>query len=140
MLWLIMSFIPDEWVRLAIHATVILGIAVYFGSGLIRFLTNRWLAGLPQLMLGIKAIGALLLIVGIFFEGGYGVEMEWRTKAAELQLKIAKAEAESADANLKIIEITQKRQQEKISIKVKVQCRGTSQHKTKQTQGTRCSR
>ena len=105
MLWLIMSFIPDEWIKLAIHAMVLFGIAVYFGSGLVRFLTKRWLTSLPQLMLLIKILGISLFITGVFFEGGYGVEMEWRAKVAEMQLKVAKAEADSAQANLKIIEV-----------------------------------
>ena len=121
MLWLIMSFIPDEWIKLAIHAMVLFGIAVYFGSGLVRFLTKRWLTSLPQLMLLIKILGISLFITGVFFEGGYGVEMEWRAKVAEMQLKVAKAEADSAQANLKIIEVQQQKQQEIQSITASIQ-------------------
>ena len=40
-----------------------------------------------------------MLVAGVWFRGGYDVEMSWRTRAAEFQAKIAKAEEESKAAN-----------------------------------------
>lgn len=39
---------------------------------------------------------------GIYFEGGYSAEMQWRERVAEMEAKVAKAEQESKDANDKL--------------------------------------
>jgi len=49
-----------------------------------------------------KQIGIILLVVGVFFEGGYATEMSWRAKVNELQAKIKEAEIQSAKANEKL--------------------------------------
>ena len=61
---------------------------------------------------GIKIIGIVLLVVGVWFRGGYDVEMKWRQRVADLEAKIAIAEEKSKDTNTKI--------QTKIVEKVKV--------------------
>ena len=43
-----------------------------------------------------------MFIISLYFEGGIGVEMEWRAKVADLQAKIKIAEQQSAEANSKI--------------------------------------
>ena len=59
----------------------------------------------------------MLLVAGIYFKGGYGVEMEWRSKVAELEAKVAVAEAQSKDA----ITALDKKTKEKVKIVKEVQ-------------------
>jgi hypothetical protein len=47
-------------------------------------------------------LGIVLLVVGVFFEGGYATEMSYRARIAEMQAKIKEAEVKSAKANEKL--------------------------------------
>ena len=40
-----------------------------------------------------------MLVAGVWFRGGYDVEMSWRAKASEMQAKIDVAEQKSKEAN-----------------------------------------
>jgi hypothetical protein len=44
----------------------------------------------------------VLLVSGVYFKGGYSVEMEWRAKVAELESKVAVAEQKSKEVNTQI--------------------------------------
>ncbi len=57
-----------------------------------------------QYQLPFKIAGVLLLVAGVYFRGGYGVEMAWRERVAEVEAKLRVAEAESAKENVKIVE------------------------------------
>lgn len=57
-----------------------------------------------QYQLPFKIAGVLLLVAGVYFRGGYGVEMAWRERVAEVEAKLRIAEAESAKENVKIVE------------------------------------
>jgi hypothetical protein len=50
----------------------------------------------------IKLLGIFLLVVGVWFRGGYDVEIEWRDRVRQLEAKIAIAEQKSKDANVKL--------------------------------------
>jgi hypothetical protein len=43
-----------------------------------------------------------LFVSGLYFEGGIGVEKEWRARVAELEAKIKVAETQAKQANKKI--------------------------------------
>ena len=49
-----------------------------------------------------KLVGNILFVVGVFFEGGYGVEMSWRAKVDAMQAKIQEAEKKSDEFNEKL--------------------------------------
>lgn len=102
-MWLL-YFIPDTWVQFFIHAITLLGLVLYFASGFIYTLTNRWLPTVPQAALVIKVTGGIMLLAGIYFQGGHNEEMSWRLKVAEMQTKVAKAEAQSNEVTIKLIE------------------------------------
>jgi hypothetical protein len=92
-----LNFIPDTWLHWIIHGIVTLGILLSMVGVIgknIPFISGYGLI--------IKSIGALLLIIGIFFEGGYGVEMSYRNRIAEMQEKIKVAETQSKETNTKI--------------------------------------
>jgi hypothetical protein len=105
-MWLL-SFLPDSFLLWIINIILLAGLVGTLSSFFIKFI--------PPLMpyaSGIKIIGIVLLVVGVWFRGGYDVEMEWRKRVADLEAKIAIAEEKSKDTNTKI--------QTKIVEKVKV--------------------
>jgi hypothetical protein len=46
-----------------------------------------------------QIISVVLLVSGVYLEGGYSTEIQWRERVAEVETKVAVAEAESAAAN-----------------------------------------
>ena len=93
----ILSLIP-EWILVTlIHGTVIVGLVLTFCGGLLKFIPviNPYAAIAKQ-------IGIVLLVIGVFFEGGYATEMSYRARIAEMQTKIKEAEIQSAKANEKL--------------------------------------
>jgi len=55
----------------------------------------------PYALVG-RQLGIVLLVIGVFFEGGYATEMSYRARIAEMQAKIKEAEVKSAKANEKL--------------------------------------
>lgn len=56
-----------------------------------------------QYQLPFKIVGVLLLVLGVYFRGGYEIEMTWRERVAEVEARLKQAEAKSAEANEKIV-------------------------------------
>jgi len=50
-----------------------------------------------------QVLGIALLVVGVYWRGGYAIEMEWRERVAEVEARVAAAEAQSREANTKIV-------------------------------------
>ena len=93
----ILSLIP-EWILVTlIHGTVVVGLVLTFCGGLLKFIPviNPYAAIAKQ-------IGIVLLVIGVFFEGGLTVEKSYRARIAEMQAKIKEAEIQSAKANEKL--------------------------------------
>ena len=134
----LLNFIPDAFLLWVVNAILIAGIigtvvAFFFGF-FVRYLP--WIT--PYRML-LQIVALVLLIAGVYFKGGVGVEMSWRTRVADMEAKVAKAEAESKNANEKIktvyvdkvrvVKETQVVIQEKIKtveVKIDSQCKITS--------------
>lgn len=115
-MWLL-SWLPDSLLFYIVNATLIVGAVSFFLS---FFVLHRILNKFPTLApynLLIQIASTVLLVAGIYFKGGYGVEMEWRSKVAELESKIAIAEAQSKDANTAL----DKKTKEKVKIVKEVQ-------------------
>ena len=92
-----LSFIPDWILQWAIHGLVILGLVLTFIGSLVRFIPVIQ----PYALVG-RQLGIVLLVIGVFFEGGYATEMSYRVRIAEMQAKIKEAEVKSAKANEKL--------------------------------------
>ena len=92
-----LSFIPDWILQWAIHGLVILGLLLTFVGSLVRFIPIIQ----PYALVG-RQLGIVLLVIGVFFEGGYATEMSYRARIAEMQAKIKEAEVKSAKANEKL--------------------------------------
>ena len=92
-----LSFLPDWLLTWAIHGSVVVGLFLIFGGSIIKRIPiiNEY-GSLAN------SVGSILLLVGIFFEGGLGVEMSYRAKIADLQAKVKVAEQQSKEANAAI--------------------------------------
>lgn len=67
---------------------------------------------ITQYKLPAELVGVLLLIAGSFLYGGYGTEMMWRERVAEMEAKVKVAEERSQQVTVKI--------QEKVVYKTKI--------------------
>jgi len=95
-MWMLM-FLPDSLLYFFVVCTIVLGIAAYAVGTFIKYF--------PPLMPYEKVLkigGAVLTVLGIYFYGGYSVEMEWREKVRELEAKVALAEEKSKTANAQL--------------------------------------
>ena len=50
-----------------------------------------------------QVLGIALLVIGVYWRGGYAIEMEWRERVAEVEARVAGAEAQSKEENVKIV-------------------------------------
>ena len=99
----ILSILPDA----AIHLIFILGILgtiAGFVLGFIPFVKTYQFA--------IQICSIIVLVFGVYLEGGLADYKEWELRVKEMEAKVAKAEAESANKNTEI--------QEKVVEKTKV--------------------
>jgi uncharacterized membrane protein len=106
-MWLL-NFIPDSFFAFVAHACLIVGII-----GLIACFFVRYIPIVGRYELIVKIISAILLAVGIYFQGGLAVEQKWQERVKELEVKIKIAEEKSKQENVKIVE--------KVVTKIKVQ-------------------
>jgi hypothetical protein len=134
----LLNFIPDAFLLWVVNAILIAGIvgtvvAFFFGF-FVRYLP--WIT--PYRMI-LQIVALVLLIAGVYFKGGVGVEMSWRARVAEMEAKVAAAESQSKEKNVEIQKVyvdkvrvvkeTQVVIQEKIKtveVKIDSQCKITS--------------
>lgn len=114
-MWLL-HFLPDSFLQFIVHAILIAGVV---GCFLSFFVINKILMAVPMLSRYVNVaqlVSAITLVAGVYFEGGYASEMQWRARVAEVEAKVAVAEQQAKEANEeldakgkeKIIEIQQK--------------------------------
>jgi len=93
-MWFI-SFIPSWYV----HIIPLLALAIIFASIVLKVIPFVSTYYIP-----IRIIGFVLLLFGVFFEGGLYMNQEWTAKVKEMEEKIAVAEAKSKEVNVQIVE------------------------------------
>lgn len=96
-----LSFIPDSWIQLAVHIIFGLGLAGLILTWLIQNVFDHFTGLIPWIKT-IRWVSIVLFVSGLYFEGGIGVESEWRARVAQLEAKIKVAEQQSKDANDKL--------------------------------------
>lgn len=91
----LLHFLPDSLLQLAIN------IVLFSGLGLtaVGFFLIGFIPGARNYKTLVQILGVVLLVTGIYWKGGYGVEIEWRGRVAELQDKIDAAEVKSKEVN-----------------------------------------
>jgi hypothetical protein len=99
----ILSILPDA----AIH--------IIFGLGILGTITGFVLGFIPFVktyQFAIQICSIVVLVFGVYLEGGLADYKEWELRVKEMEAKVAQAEAQSANKNIEI--------QEKIIEKTKV--------------------
>jgi uncharacterized membrane protein YraQ (UPF0718 family) len=136
-MWML-AFIPDAFLAWAINTVLIAGIIGFVASFFFGYVV-RWLPAIAPYHLLIQVVSIVLLVAGVYFKGGYSVEMDWRAKVAELESKVAISEQKSKEANTQIqtvyvdrVKVVKEKQivvQEKIKtveVKIDSQCKITA--------------
>lgn len=100
----LLHFIPDAFLQWVVNAILISGLAGIVVTTAFKFFIKYFPWIIPYRTL-LQVISLILLVAGVYFKGGIGVEMEWRAKVKELEAKVAKAEAESKVVNEKIVTV-----------------------------------
>ena len=96
--WML-SLIPDSifiWITYFLFG---LGFALYVASKMVT-----WIPMIRQYKLPAELVGVVLLVIGSYLFGGYGTEMSWRARVAELEAKLKLAEEKSQQVNTVIKE------------------------------------
>lgn len=101
-MWII-NFLP-EWIIHTIFSIGVLGTIAGFVLGFIPLIKTY--------KLPVQIISILLLVLGVYLEGGLADHKEWQLKVAEMEAKLAQAETKSSEKNVEI--------QEKIVEKTKI--------------------
>ena len=83
-----LSLIPTEILQLFVHGIVILAAVLFVAS---------FFFGLYKPFIRVAAI--VVALFGIYFEGGYMTEMEWRARVEALEAKVKVAEEKSVEVN-----------------------------------------
>ena len=112
-MWML-SWLPDSLLLYIVNTILLVGAV---GSFLTFFALNRilrWFPAIAPYYLVLQVVSAVLLVSGIYFKGGYSVEMAWREKVKEAEAKVAMAEEQSKDLNKKLEDERKKKQQVKI--------------------------
>jgi hypothetical protein len=115
-MWML-SFVPDSLLFWLVNTILIVGA---IGSFLSFFVLHKILNKFPALApyhLLIQIVSIVLLVAGVYLKGGYGVEMSWRKRVADLEAKIKVAEAKSEQANIDLAA----KQKEKVKVVKEVQ-------------------
>lgn len=131
----LLSFVPDAILALVVNGVLIAGIVGFAASFFFGFVV-RWLPSIAPYRMIIQIVSIVLLVAGVYFKGGYSVEMEWRKRVADMEAKVALAEEKAKTANaeirtvyvdkVRVVKETQVVIQEKIKnveVKIDSQCK-----------------
>ena len=110
MIWLF-SLLPD-WIFHLIVFVGILGLLAATFFGFIPFVSKYTLP--------VKVVSIVLLVIGVWFEGGLSNNQAWMDKVHALEKKIAEAEAKSAQANTLLVSKIAEKNKEIASIQSSV--------------------
>ena len=102
MFWMI-NWLPDSFLLYAVNILLVVGAVSAFLSFFIIHRIVRWFPALAPYHLILQIVSAVLLVVGLYFKGGYSVEMQWRERVAELEAKVKESEEKSKIINEKIV-------------------------------------
>ncbi len=109
--WLL-SIMPESIFIFIYYIMLSAGVVLYIASKLVQ-----WIPMMGQYKLPAEVVGVVLLVIGAYFYGGYGVQSAWQARVAELEAKVKVAEEKSQQVNTVI--------ETKIVTKVKVPYRNT---------------
>ena len=94
----ILHFLPDALILWICNIVLLAGILLTVTAFFIRRIPV-----INQYRTPAQVLGIALLVMGVYWRGGYAIEMEWRERVAEVEARVAAAEAKSAEENVKIV-------------------------------------
>ena len=95
----ILHLLPDTVILWFCNGLLLVGIALTVIAFFIQSIPF-----INQYRIPAQILGIALLVLGVYFRGGYAIEQEWRDKVAQVQLKVAAAEQLSKEETIKIVE------------------------------------
>jgi hypothetical protein len=95
-LWFI-QLIPTSWLEFAALMILIVGAVMFFAGQIFKYVPFVKAYNFP-----LRVIGFILLLAGAYFNGGLGVEMEYRARIEEMKARIEVFEQKSAEENVRI--------------------------------------
>ena len=95
-LWFI-QLIPTSWLEFAALMILIVGAVMFFAGHIFKYTPF-----VKQYNFPLRVIGFVLLLAGAYFNGGLGVEMEYRARIDEMKARIEVFEQKSAEENVRI--------------------------------------
>jgi hypothetical protein len=101
-MWMI-GWLPDAVLAYAVNILLVVGAVSAFLSFFIIHRIVRWVPALAPYHLIIQIVSAMLLVAGLYFKGGLGVEMAWRERVAELEAKVKESEERAKEVNEKVV-------------------------------------
>lgn len=102
-MWML-SFLPTSFLLVIINAILLIGVVFTVLGFVLRFQALAPYRAVCQLL------GILALSAGLYFKGGYSVEVEWRAKVEALQAKVDEAEKKANEYNILLEEEHKKKQ------------------------------
>lgn len=100
----ILHFLPDSILLFFTNALLVLGIVLVVAGLFAQRIPVVWKYQLP-----FKIGGLILFALGIYFRGGYAVEMDWREKVTEAQARVQEAEQRAHQYSDELNKITRER-------------------------------
>jgi energy-coupling factor transporter transmembrane protein EcfT len=94
----ILHFLPDALILWICNIVLLAGILLTATAFFIKRIPV-----INQYRIPAQVLGIALLVIGVYWRGGYAVEQEWRERVAEVEARVAAAEAKSAEENVKIV-------------------------------------
>jgi hypothetical protein len=94
----ILHFLPDALILWICNIVLLAGILLTATAFFIQRIPI-----INQYRMPAQVLGIALLVMGVYWRGGYAVEQEWRERVAEVEARVAAAEAKSAEENVKIV-------------------------------------
>ena len=94
----ILYFLPDALVLWICNTVLLAGILLTAAAFFIKNIPV-----INQYRTPAQILGIALLVMGVYWRGGYAIEMEWRERVAEAEARVAAAEAQSREENVKIV-------------------------------------
>ena len=94
----ILHFLPDALILWICNIVLLAGILLTVTAFFIKRIPI-----INQYRIPAQVLGIALLVAGVYWRGGYAIEMEWRERVAEVEARVAAAEVKSAEENVKIV-------------------------------------
>ena len=98
-----LTLVPDSFLFYVVNIILIAGAVGTFLTFFVIHRIVRWFPAIAPYHLILQIISIVMLVAGVYLKGGYGVEMSWRERAAELETKVKESEEKAKQVNEKVV-------------------------------------